>query len=155
MTILTTLLVPTAIREGLTGPADTLTHRAKRALARAEDSTDIFLARISSHTGSRQTRYKDLNRRKGARGNHIVPDEYMSPEATKAAAVIVVVDLFLLILAIHYILKCSKARGWGMGMSILLIAMLFIPGFGPIIAISMIIYGLTGGCKPPMSFHFF
>ena len=155
MTILTTLLVPTAIREGLTGPTDTLTLRAKRALARAEDSTDRLLSRVSAHTGSRQTRYKALNHRKGARGNRVVSDEYMSPEAAKAAAVIVVIDILLLVLAIHYILKCSKARGWGMGMSILLIAMLFIPGFGPIIAISMIIYGLTGGCKPPMSFHFF
>jgi hypothetical protein len=40
-------------------------------------------------------------------------------------------------------------------LTILLIILLFIPGYGSLLAIGFIIFGLAGGCKPKLSFAFY
>lgn len=71
--------------------------------------------------------------------------------------VIAIIDILIIIIAVHYLLECSKAQGWDMWITTILIIMLFAPGVGLILAIAIIIYGLAGGCSPSpkMSFSFF
>jgi len=70
---------------------------------------------------------------------------------------LIIVDIIILIFAIHYILECAKAHNWSPLVTLLLIILLFSPGIGGILSIGIIIYGLSGGCSKPkqLSFSFY
>ena len=83
-----------------------------------------------------------------------VPTETSSaPHRSRALiamfVLLIIVDIAILVFAVHYILECSKAHKWSPMVTLLLIAMLFAPGIGGLLSIAIIIYGLTGGCKAP------
>lgn len=69
--------------------------------------------------------------------------------------VLLVVDIIIVVTAIHYIMACSQTGNWNMMLTILLIILLFIPGYGTLLALGFILYGLAGGCKPKLSFAFY
>ena len=84
-------------------------------------------------------------------------DKTIARDLIVLVVVAVIIDLVVLIFAIHYILECAKNNKWNPLITLLLIMMLFLPGIGGALAIAIIIYGVTGGCKPaqPLSFSFF
>ena len=71
--------------------------------------------------------------------------------------VVAIIDILIIISAVHYILECSKAQNWNMWITVILIILLFAPGIGTALALAIIIYGLAGGCapNPKLSFSFF
>jgi hypothetical protein len=71
--------------------------------------------------------------------------------------VVAIIDILIIILAVHYILECSKAQNWNMWITVILIILLFAPGVGTALGMAIIIYGLAGGCapNPKLSFSFF
>lgn len=73
-----------------------------------------------------------------------------------AIIVMVIIDLVLLIWGIHCAVSCGQAKGWNSFLVFLLILFMFIPGFGGIVAISIIVYRYAAGCnKPKLSFTFY
>lgn len=69
--------------------------------------------------------------------------------------VLLIVDIIVIVTAIHYIMKCSHTGNWNMMLTILLIILLFIPGYGTLLAVGFILYGLAGGCNPKLQFAFY
>jgi len=68
--------------------------------------------------------------------------------------ILMIVYLILFILAIYYSFKCVKMNGWNMWVSILLILAMFIPTYGGVITIGVVIYGMTfcgSVCDAPMN----
>lgn len=66
--------------------------------------------------------------------------------------VVAIIDILILILAVHYILECSKAQNWNMWITVILIILLFAPGIGLVLGFAIIIYGLAGGCARTPNF---
>lgn len=149
MTIIGSLLFPLhkigQDNEGLTGPSGSITQK----LAVNEDSVDNMLKTVTNHTGSRHQRR--LTAIKTGPGYN----DYITREVVIAIVILILIDIMILCLAIHYIMECSKNRGWGTGMMILLIVLMLTPSIGPFVTFGIIAYGAFGGCKPKMSFHFY
>jgi len=149
MTIIGSLLFPlnkvVQKNEGLTGPSGSITHK----IAVKEDSVDKVLTSVTNHTGTRHKR-KTTAVMVGSG-----PNDYISRAAVVAIIILIIIDIMILCLAIHYLMECTKNRGWGNGMMILLIVLMLTPSIGPFVTIGIIAYGAFGGCKPKMTFQFF
>lgn len=60
--------------------------------------------------------------------------------------VLLIIDIVLLVFAVHFTMKCSKANNWPGWVTFLLIVSFFIPYIGGALSLGMIIYGLVA-CK--------
>ncbi len=56
--------------------------------------------------------------------------------------ILMIVYLVLLILAVYYAFKCSMSKGWSMIVPILLVLMMFVPGYGGVFTIGLVVYGM-------------
>lgn len=55
--------------------------------------------------------------------------------------------LFILVpLAIYYIIVCGQKNGWNKALMVFMIILLFLPEFGFLFALIMVIYGYTMSC---------
>ena len=140
--------------EGITGPAEQgLVGNVDAKLTNLEHK---FRHAMGGETGPAPHRRRHAYRR---RSDGVVIVSEGSPDSRQAIIfliVLVIVDLIILITAIHYIIECSRMRGWSPLVTLLLIILLFTPGIGGILSIGIIIYGLAGGCKPnKLAFKFF
>lgn len=59
---------------------------------------------------------------------------------------LLLVDLAIFVLAVHFILQCGRIQGWSVGIKFLLIFSLLTP-FSLITLPGIFIYVLAGGCK--------
>lgn len=140
MTITGTFLFPFTNREGHTDSVYV-------TVASNEDCIDNALSAMCGYNGTRQTRCAQ---------NGNCDGKSISREAIIAIVIFIIIDIFIMCLAIHYIIKCSETRGWGTGMIVLLILLMFVPGIGPIVTLGILLYALFDGCdQKQMSFKFY
>jgi len=70
--------------------------------------------------------------------------------------ILLIIDILVIVYAVHCTLKCAKAKGWPVYVSLILIFLIFSPGIGFVVGFAMIIYCLAAGCNnPKLSFTFY
>lgn len=69
---------------------------------------------------------------------------------------LLVIDIAILVYAIHSAISCGQANNWPTLVVLLLILLMFAPGVGFVVQLGVIIYHLASGCdKPKLAFSFY